>query len=80
MAQQNYHADMPSQRQFVRMLMREAELPVREVTVMHRDIFRRAGVDWIDGQSMDRLLDSLSIHELHRLTDQLRVDEVEEED
>ncbi|MGH8053565.1 MAG: hypothetical protein ACREP4_06570 [Stenotrophomonas sp.] len=76
----NYHADLPSQRQFIRALMRDAELPTRQVTVMHRDIFRRAGVSWTDGQAMDNLLDSLNLHDLHRLTDELRDDDIEEDD
>ncbi len=41
-------------------VLRDAELPHRQVTVMHRDIFRRAGIEWLDGQSMDTCLAGLS--------------------
>lgn len=59
-------------RGFTHRLLREAELPYRQVTVMHRDLFRRAGIEWRDGQSMVSLLDSLNLQQLRALVDQLR--------
>jgi hypothetical protein len=60
-------------------LLREAELPTREVTVMHRLIFQRAGIPWKDGQNMGELLGSLTGAGMGRLIDQLRDDEQEEQ-
>ncbi|HHA2467513.1 hypothetical protein ACVMVB_18270 [Stenotrophomonas maltophilia] len=61
-------------------VLRDAELPHRQVTVMHRDIFRRAGIEWRDGQSMDTCLASLSKPQLRALIDQLRDDDQDEEE
>lgn len=61
-------------------LLRDAELPHRQVTVMHRDIFRRAGIEWLDGQSMDACLAGLSQQQLRTLIDQLRDDDQDEEE
>ena len=79
-------ADMPATdaglqylRGFVVGLMRQAELPHRQVTVMHRDLFRRAGIPWKDGQSMDALLASLDRPQLRALMDLLREDDIEED-
>lgn len=62
-------------RGYVSALLRQQELPSDIVTVMHRDIFRRAGITWKDGQRMDGMLASLSLDELKRLADQLREDD-----
>lgn len=68
-------------RSFAHRLLCEAELPDRQVTVMHRDLFRKAGIEWRDGQSMASLLDSLNLQQLRALIDQLRDgDDDEEED
>lgn len=65
-------AELANARERVQMLMRKRELPLRQVTVMHRDLFGAAGIDWKDGQSMDALLGSLHMGELIRLATQLR--------
>ncbi|WP_242875635.1 hypothetical protein [Stenotrophomonas maltophilia] len=67
-------------RGFAHQLLREAELPDRQVTVMHRDLFRRAGIDWRDGQNMASLLDSLTLQQLRALVDQLRDGDDDEEE
>ena len=67
-------------RSFTHRLLREAELPDRQVTVMHRDLFRRAGIEWRDGQSMASLLDSLNLQQLRALVDQLRDGDDDEEE
>ncbi len=67
-------------RSFAFYLMRDAELPDRQVTVMHRDLFRRAGIEWRDGQSMASLLDSLNLQQLRALVDQLRDGDDDEEE
>ncbi|HIE5969061.1 TPA: hypothetical protein ACXN3R_001000 [Stenotrophomonas maltophilia] len=67
-------------RWFAESLMRDAELPDRQVTVMHRDLFRRAGIQWRDGQDLVELLASLDLQQLSSLISQLRdVDDDEEE-
>ncbi len=67
-------------RGFAVQVLRDAELPHRQVTVMHRDIFRRAGIEWLDGQSMDTCLAGLSQQQLRTLIDQLRDDDQDEEE
>ncbi|HIE4342221.1 hypothetical protein I5U90_07935 [Stenotrophomonas maltophilia] len=67
-------------RSFAHQLLREVELPDRQVTVMHRDLFRRAGIEWRDGQSMASLLDSLNLQQLRALVDQLRDGDGDEEE
>ncbi|MDZ7473753.1 hypothetical protein U5F73_01835 [Stenotrophomonas pavanii] len=47
---------------------------------MHRDLFRRAGIEWRDGQSMASLLDSLNLQQLRALVDQLRDGDDDEEE
>ncbi|WP_414616715.1 hypothetical protein [Stenotrophomonas muris] len=59
-------------RWFAESLMRDAELPDRQVTVMHRDLFRRAGIEWRDGQDLVELLASLDLQQLRGLIGQLR--------
>jgi hypothetical protein len=59
--------------------LHEAELSMREVTVMHRDIFRRAGIEWQDGQPMEEVISSVSDDQLRRLLAELP-NEDEEED
>lgn len=71
--------DLARLRQFVRALMRDAELPQREVTVMHRNVFQRAGVEWKDGQKMDECLSQLTMRQLRGLVDQLRDEEDDDE-
>ncbi|HGM5880616.1 hypothetical protein [Stenotrophomonas maltophilia] len=65
---------------FAERLLREAELPHRQVTVMHRDLFRRAQIQWRDGQDMAGLLDSLNLQQLRALVDQLRDGDDDEEE
>ncbi|WP_340569904.1 hypothetical protein [Stenotrophomonas sp. G106K1] len=67
-------------RDFAVQLLRDAELPHRQVTVLHRDILRRAGIAWQDGQSMASLLSALSQQQLRSLIDQLRDDDQDEEE
>ncbi len=71
---------LPYLRGFAHQLLREAELPDRQVTVMHRDLFRRAHIDWQDGQNMATLLDSLNLQQLRALVDQLRDGDDDEEE
>lgn len=66
-------------RGFAHGLIRQAELPHRCVTVMHRDIFKRAGIVWRDGQDMGELLDSLERQQLRALIDELRGDDQEDD-
>jgi hypothetical protein len=66
-------------RGFAHGLIRQAELPTRQVTVMHRDLFKRAGIPWCDGQDLQALLDTLERPQLAALIDQLRDDEQEED-
>lgn len=65
-------------RGFAHGLIRRAELPHRQVTVMHRDIFKRSGITWQDGQDMARLLDSLDREQLRALINELRDEEEED--
>ncbi|MBM9911900.1 MULTISPECIES: hypothetical protein [Stenotrophomonas] len=67
-------------RDFAVQLLRDAELPHRQVTVLHRDILRRAGIAWQDGQCMASLLSGLSQEQLRSLIDQLRDDDLDEEE
>lgn len=69
----------PQQRLFIRRLLREAELPVNRVTILHRDLFARAGIDWVDYVEMDGVLEALNKAQASRLIDQLR-DDPESED
>lgn len=62
-------------RDYIRDLLRKRELPMRQVTVMHRDVFGLAGVPWRDGQQMEELLSTLHMGELIALANQLRDDE-----
>lgn len=62
----------PHQRLYTRTLLRELELPVNQVTIMHRDLFAAAGVDWRDGASMDATLEGLTRAQASRLIDKLR--------
>lgn len=67
-------------RGFAHGLIRQVELPHRQVTVMHRDIFKRAGIAWRDGQDMAALLGTLNRGQLVALIDQLRDDGQENDD
>ncbi|AMV00304.1 hypothetical protein [Xanthomonas citri] len=67
-------------RDFTQRLLREAELPHRQVTVLHRDIFKRAGIPWRDSQDMAEVLGTLSHAQLRALVDELRDDNQEDED
>lgn len=69
----------PSQRAYIRALLDARELPVDVVTVLHRDIFRRAGVGWQDGQRMDELLATLNWADIDRLVSELRDDEEDDD-
>lgn len=62
----------PHQRLFARSLMRQAELPALQVTVMHRDLFRQCGIEWVDGERMDPRLESLTREQISSLIDALR--------
>lgn len=61
-------------------LMRLAELPIDRVTVMHRDLFKRAGIEWRDGESMDARMSTLTADQLDGVIEQLRDDDTEEDD
>lgn len=67
-------------RDYVRGLLRKRELPTRQVTVMHRDLFGLAGIAWRDGQAMDELLGSLHMGDLIALAKQLRDEESDDGD
>lgn len=72
--------DVAEYRDYVRVLLRRRELPTRQVTVMHRDVFARAGVPWNDGQSMEALLSALDKDALIGLARQLRGDDDSDEE
>ncbi|HDS1510340.1 hypothetical protein [Stenotrophomonas geniculata] len=67
-------------REFALRLLREAELPHRQVTVMHRDIFAKAGIVWQDGQDMNLVLSGLNTWQLLALIYQLRDGDEDEEE
>ena len=69
------NSETASYRDYIRDLLRKRELPMRQVTVMHRDVFGLAGVPWRDGQQMEELLSTLHMGELIALANQLRDDE-----
>lgn len=69
----------PQQRLFIRTLLREQELPVNRVTVMHRDLFTGAGIAWVDGQSMDVALEGCTKAQASSLIEQLQDDEGEDD-
>ena len=48
------------QRHRVHTLLQELELPVEQVTVMHRDLFKAAGIAWVDGASLSATLRGVS--------------------
>lgn len=62
-------------RLWIRSLLYRRELPSSHVTVMHRDIFVRAGLEWVDGSRMDDFLGSLNQEQLRRLAAELKGDE-----
>ncbi len=68
----------PHQRLYARTLLREQELPVNKVTVMHRDLFARAGIEWKDGADLDGTLCACTRAQISRLIDQLREDDGDE--
>lgn len=61
-------------------LMKKRELPTDVVTVMHRDLFTRAKVEWSDGMSMAHFLDGLLLIDATELIDVLRDGEEDSED
>lgn len=71
-AQTRTNGSTPHQRLFARTLMQRAELPTHQVTVLHRDLFRRLGIEWIDGESMDPRLESLTREQASALISALR--------
>lgn len=79
-ASQKANADLANYRDYVRELLRKRDLPQRQVTVMHRDLFGLAGVPWRDGQSMEELLSCLHMGELIALANQLRDNDEESDD
>lgn len=60
------------QRLLCRTLLSKAELPTHVVTVLHRDLFRRLGIEWRDGVDMDPTLESLTDSQIRSLIDALR--------
>jgi hypothetical protein len=62
----------PAQREFIRRLLCQTELPTRQVTVMHRDLFDKAGIAWVDGADMNATLRAVSKPAAHRLIDAIR--------
>lgn len=79
------HASTPHQRDYIRDLMRQIELPLDRVTVMHRDLFRAAGIPWRDYVDLDAELATLTRGQASRLIDGLKKrtdgdDEAEEDD
>lgn len=62
----------PQQRDFIRTLMRELELPRDRVTVMHRDLFARAGIPWRDGVELAAEINTISPDQAHALITQLK--------
>lgn len=70
----------PYQRGFIVGLMRKRELPIDVVTVMHRDLFTKAKVEWSDGMPMEHFLDGLLLIDATELIDVLGDGEEDEED
>jgi len=60
------------QRLKVRTQLRQLELPVEQVSVMHRDLFRAAGIAWSDGADMDTTLRAVSMSAASRLINALK--------
>lgn len=79
MAATTTSAELAEYRDYIRRLLRKRELPTRQVTVMHRDVFGLAGVPWRDGQPMEELLSALHMGELIALANQLRDTDIDEE-
>lgn len=61
-----------AQRQLINHLLREAQLPTLQVTVLHRDLFRKAGIAWEDGADLYATLRAVSKPAAHRLIDAIR--------
>lgn len=40
------------QHNLVRVLLRQLELPIDRVTVMHRDLFKASGIAWNEGRDL----------------------------
>lgn len=78
MASDSILLSTPYQRLFVRTQLLKHELPTEVVTVMHRDLFQKAGIIWDEGQNMDGLLCSLSRAQIDALGRVLR--ELDQED
>lgn len=78
------HAATPEQRRYIRGLMRQLELPIDRVTVMHRDLFRTAGIAWRDYVDLEAELSLLTLAQAGALIDALKkrtgADEAEAED
>jgi hypothetical protein len=55
------------QRLKIRTQLQQRELPMDRVTVMHRDLFARAGIAWNEGADLDGELQALSKDEASRL-------------
>ncbi len=79
-AQTQAKSELARYRDYVRDLLRQRELPMRQVTVMHRDVFGLAGVPWRDGEQMEAFLGSLHMGELIALANQLRDNDEESDD
>jgi hypothetical protein len=65
------NASTSFQRLKIRTQLQQRELPMDRVTVMHRDLFARAGIAWNEGVDLDGELQALSKVEASRLISQL---------
>lgn len=50
-----------AQRESIRRWMGACELPLDRVTVMHRDVFRDAGIPWNEGRDLDAELCTITL-------------------
>lgn len=67
-------------RGFVVGLLRKAELPTRQVTVLHRNLFQKARIEWVDGENLDARLGTCTREQLRSLIEQLRDPEDEDDE
>ena len=62
----------PHQRLAIRCALRELDLPADRVTVMHRDLFKAAGVPWNEGKDLDGELCAMTKAQASSLLAKLR--------
>lgn len=60
------------QRLAIRGYLRQLELPLDRVTVLHRDLFTRCGIAWHQGANVDSTLDGLNCAQASALITRLK--------